>query len=96
MNQLSEIGMNLFQLLETKIGWKKNEKSLIELYYCSLTSEDFALNALQLYIFLMVVEDEYMIRIDKNDLQKYGFRTLDNVEAIICSKQSHSRTISAI
>ena len=90
MNQLSEIGMNLFQLLVTKIGWKKNEKSLNELYYCSLTSEDFALNALQLYIFLMVVEDEYMIRIDKNDLQKYGFRTLDNVEAIICSKQGHA------
>lgn len=88
MNQLSDVGMELFNLLETKMGWKNiAQKPLCELYVCSLTSKDFMMNALQLYTFLMVVEEKYRIRVEKEDLQRFGFRTLQNIEMLINSKK---------
>ena len=91
MSELSDIAINLFRLLECKMGWKNTaDKPLSYLYHSGLTSADFMLNALQLYSFLMIVEEEYNILIGKDDIDRIGFRTIQSIESIIKSKKDYS------
>lgn len=56
------------------------------MYDCPLTGPSFELDATELYQFLMCIENEFGISIFPEDIQKYGFRTLEDISHIISKK----------
>lgn len=55
-------------------------------YDRTLTGPEIALNAIEMYQFLMCVENEFNIYFDMEDIKKYGFRTLTDISQMVSKK----------
>lgn len=75
------------RLIEIINSLFKIEKSVLREYQQAyLTSEIFGLRYYDLALLFFVIEDQFKIEFDENDIKKYGFHSIEEITSIVIQK----------
>lgn len=78
---------SIIKILKIQFGYK-GDTDWTAIHDTPLTAKPFSFDGIQLYYFLMCLEEEFHIYFEAGDFANKGFFTLDNVVAAVQNKLS--------